>query len=102
MAKIENTSGRRYEINWKGAMVVSVPRCAVDEITGKRTNGSAELADDVLDAILAGDEWARAVFASGDLVRVGAPVVAEAPAPAAEDAPSVSDDSQPSNRGKRR
>ncbi len=71
MARIENTSARRYDINWKGAMVASIPRCAVDEVTGARVNGAAEVADDVIAEFMAGDAWAKAVFASGDLVRVG-------------------------------
>jgi hypothetical protein len=71
MARIENTSARRYEINWKGAMLASIPRCAVDEVTGVKVNGSAEIADRVVDEMLAGDDWTKAVFASGDLVRVG-------------------------------
>jgi hypothetical protein len=94
MARIENTSGRRYEIYWKGAMVASIPRCDVDQVTGARVNGSAELADDVLDEMLAGDDWTKAVFASGDLIRAGAARVAVESTPATPPAAKSEDESR--------
>lgn len=70
MARIENTSARKYEINWGGAPTVSIPRCTTDESTGVKINGVADMPDDALDAAIAGDPWTKGVFESGDLVRV--------------------------------
>jgi len=79
MARIENTSGRRFDINFGGALVASIPRAQVDEVSGAKVNGAGEIADDVLEKLLADDAWAKGVFESGDLVRISLPEVAPAP-----------------------
>lgn len=88
MPRIENTSGRRYDINFGGILVASIPRAQVDEVSGAKVNGAGEIADDLLDKLLAEDAWAKGVFESGDLVRVGAAEVAPAPPAEASEAPA--------------
>lgn len=91
MPRIENTSGRRYDINFGGILVASIPRAQVDEVSGAKVNGAGEIADDLLDKLLAEDAWTKGVFESGDLVRVAASEVAPAQSagdPAAQPAES--------------
>lgn len=89
--RVENTSGRQYDLSANG-VTVSIPRGQGGD-DGKQ-NGVADVPDELLTA-LANDVVVKAWFDSGDLVKRSG---VKSPAPAAGSAVADHTDDHPSRR----
>lgn len=93
MARIENTSNGPREVHslpkeGRPILKYAFTAARVSE-DGKQTriNGVGEIPDDVLDELLAKDQFTKGLFDDGSLVRVGAPTPSTVPSAGGEDAP---------------